>query len=124
MAAPATPGAFYKMVSVSDAQETVLRETKTLPSIDINLVDAVGHTLAEDVVAADPLPPFRASIKVGRSWNRRHVLACEPRSVDHSPKQLSISQADSRLLAANMSTSKCWKSTGTDRGSAYPDSKK
>ncbi len=36
-----------------------------MPPHDLNLSEAAGHILAQDVVAADPLPPFPASMKDG-----------------------------------------------------------
>ena len=61
---PATPSALYKMISIPEAQEIVLSETQCLPSISVDLLEAVGHTLAEDVQAPEDVPPFPASIKV------------------------------------------------------------
>jgi molybdopterin biosynthesis enzyme len=60
------PAAGYKMVTVSFAQDAVLAAIATpLPAVDVPAgADALGRVLAEDVVAATPLPPFPASIKV------------------------------------------------------------
>lgn len=57
----------YRMVSIAEAQKTVLNAIETLPSISLGLSDAVGHILGENVIAREPLPPFPASIKVRRS---------------------------------------------------------
>ncbi|KAI7845411.1 hypothetical protein COHA_001116 [Chlorella ohadii] len=62
--APATPSAFYKMLSVPDAVELILAETEPLPAVALPFQAAARHTLAADVRAAEPVPGFRASIKV------------------------------------------------------------
>ena len=54
----------YRMVSIAEAQETVLKAISPLPSVSVGLSDAVGYILGEDVIAREPLPPFPASIKV------------------------------------------------------------
>lgn len=61
--APATPAAFYKMLSVPDAVELILSETALLPAEEVPFAAAFQHTLAADVLAAEPVPGFRASIK-------------------------------------------------------------
>jgi gephyrin len=55
----------YRMVSVEEASSTVLAQTVVLPSERVPLSAATGRILAEDVTAAEPHPPFRASIKDG-----------------------------------------------------------
>jgi hypothetical protein len=62
--APATPSAFYKMLAVPDAQELILSETQELPAVEVRFQDALHHTLAAEVRAVEPVPGFRASIKV------------------------------------------------------------
>lgn len=59
-----TPAANYSMVSVAEAVETALGATRPLPPQDFSYIDALGLTLAEDVLARDPIPAYRASIKV------------------------------------------------------------
>ena len=61
---PATPSALYKMIGIPEAQEVVLSETQYLPSVSVDLPEAVGCILAEEVRAAEDVPPFPASIKV------------------------------------------------------------
>jgi hypothetical protein len=63
-AGPATPAALYSMVTIPEAQQKVLAETLPLPPVIVDLADAGGLILAEDVLAPEPLPPFPASIKV------------------------------------------------------------
>lgn len=65
MAAPATPSAAYGMISMDEAQKIVLDNTSTLPLVSVELQDALGLILGENVIAKDCLPPFPASIKVG-----------------------------------------------------------
>lgn len=62
--APATPSAFYKMLAVPEAQELILSETQELPAVEVRFQDALHHTLAAEVRAVEPVPGFRASIKV------------------------------------------------------------
>lgn len=54
------------MITVEEALQTVLGvATRRLDPAAVPLADALGHVLAEDVRAPDPLPPFPASIKDG-----------------------------------------------------------
>ncbi len=55
----------YPMYRVADALAIVLEEACTLPPQTSKLEAAVGQILADDVHAAEPLPPFRASVKDG-----------------------------------------------------------
>lgn len=71
MAAPATPSAFYKMVSIPAAVQQVLEETVPLPAVAVPFSSALNHVIAEDVLAQEPVPGFRASIKVLRGGAER-----------------------------------------------------
>lgn len=53
------------MVPVPEALATVLAQTQPLPPQTVDLSDAIGLILAEDVAAGEPLPPFPASVKDG-----------------------------------------------------------
>lgn len=55
------------MISFEDAINQVLGEAAAYPKrvIEVGLLDALSHVLAEDVRAPDPQPPFPASIKDG-----------------------------------------------------------
>jgi gephyrin len=55
------------MIPVEEALQTVLRVAKRLDPVVVPLSDALGHVLAENVLAPEPLPPFPASIKAGVS---------------------------------------------------------
>lgn len=70
---PATPSALYKMITIPEAQQIVLKETTCLPSVSMTLHEAQGCILAEDVQAPEDVPPFPASIKV--CWLEAHLSA-------------------------------------------------
>ncbi|MCB0128828.1 MAG: hypothetical protein KDE58_41465, partial [Caldilineaceae bacterium] len=55
----------YPMLAVDDALGRVLAEVAALPAQVTSLADAVGLFLTEAICAAEPLPPFRASVKDG-----------------------------------------------------------
>ena len=55
----------YPMTDVDDALAAVLEHTRPLPTEQIAAAEATGRVLAEDVAAAEPLPPFAASILDG-----------------------------------------------------------
>ncbi len=59
----ATTANMYRMVSIAEAQETVLKAISPLPVMSVGLVDAMGYVLGKNVIAREPLPPFPASIK-------------------------------------------------------------
>lgn len=61
------------MLAVSEALDVVLSHTDPLPSVTANLSQASGKVLTHDVVALEPVPPFRASVKVG---SRGFLLMC------------------------------------------------
>jgi gephyrin len=57
------------MVPVDDALNTIILSCEALPPVLVDIendpVEALNRILAKDVTAADPLPPFRASIMDG-----------------------------------------------------------
>ncbi|KAL3518670.1 hypothetical protein ACH5RR_021259 [Cinchona calisaya] len=53
------------MISVEEALEIVLSQSRKLPPVTVPLQDAIGKILAEDIHAPDPLPPYPASVKDG-----------------------------------------------------------
>ena len=55
----------FPMISVDEAQKIVLGQCSALGTMKIRFSEALGYVLAEDVFAADALPPFPASIKDG-----------------------------------------------------------
>ncbi len=59
------PESPYPMVSVEEALATVLAQCTPLDPVILPLEQALGHVLAEDVRAREPLPPFPASVKDG-----------------------------------------------------------
>ncbi len=52
---------FPHMIPISNALKFIARETKTLGSERIDLANAIGRVLAEDVIADSDLPPFDRS---------------------------------------------------------------
>lgn len=81
--APATPAAFYKMLSVPDAVELILSETALLPAEEVPFAAAFQHTLAADVRAAEPVPGFRASIKASILMPQQGAAACPLNEQQH-----------------------------------------
>lgn len=55
----------YRMISIPEAQATVLEHTPVLAPEEVPLAGALGRVLAQTVTARDALPPFPASIKDG-----------------------------------------------------------
>lgn len=55
----------YPMFSVEDAQAIVLARTAPLPTQTLPARRCLGHILAADIRASQPLPPFPASVKDG-----------------------------------------------------------
>ena len=63
--APRTPAAGFRMISIPEALDTVLSQTKLLPVETVDLQGSFQHVLAENVRAFEPVPGYRASIKDG-----------------------------------------------------------
>eukprot|EP00029_Vermamoeba_vermiformis_P008311 TRINITY_DN3849_c0_g1_i1.p1 TRINITY_DN3849_c0_g1~~TRINITY_DN3849_c0_g1_i1.p1 ORF type:complete len:426 (-),score=130.06 TRINITY_DN3849_c0_g1_i1:558-1835(-) len=55
----------YPMLPVPEALSITLKHTPIMSSHTVDIQHALGRVLAQDVHAADPLPPFPASIKDG-----------------------------------------------------------
>jgi gephyrin len=53
------------MISVEKALNIILERSKTLTTTTIPVDQALGRVLSGDVVASEPLPPFRAAVKDG-----------------------------------------------------------
>lgn len=53
------------MIPVADALHIVLQQCEQPTARQVDLQDAIGRSLAQDVFANDPLPPFRASVMDG-----------------------------------------------------------
>ena len=88
----------------------VWQEAETLGQEIVPFQDALDRILAEDVVASDPLPPFRASIKDGYA-----VLSADR---DGVRAVLGASHAgagvEQRLAAGKLRPNHHW-CTGTER---------
>jgi molybdopterin molybdotransferase len=61
------------MISIEEAIDIVLREVRPLTPVRVSFADALGLVLAEDVHAAEPIPPFRAAAVDGYA-----VIAADP----------------------------------------------
>lgn len=56
----------HKMIEVNQALHTVFKECIQTNEMDkISYKDAMNRVLAEDIVAIEPIPTFRAAIKDG-----------------------------------------------------------
>src|SRR5260221_13486062 len=54
-----------RSLSVDEALERILAKVQPLPAKPIDLLEALGGTLAEDIVADRDIPPFRNSAMDG-----------------------------------------------------------
>jgi molybdenum cofactor synthesis domain-containing protein len=70
------PESPYPMISVEEAVETVLRHVAPLTPVRVPFDDALGLVLAQDVAAAEPMPPFAASAVDGYA-----VIAADTSSI-------------------------------------------
>jgi molybdopterin molybdotransferase len=61
------------MISVEEAIDIILRAVHPLPPVQVPFTDALGLVLAEDVHAAEPMPPFKAASVDGYA-----VIAADP----------------------------------------------
>ena len=82
---PATPAASYKMISVQDAQHTILQHTFPLQQQQAPLEQVVGRILGSDVQALDDIPPYRASIKVLRLARAQSSLCTDVKAASCLP---------------------------------------
>ena len=64
-AVPGAQNSPYRMVSVDEAVSVALSYAAPLAAVTVPLAKAHGRVLASDVVAAEPQPSFRASVKDG-----------------------------------------------------------
>ncbi|MEJ2557470.1 MAG: molybdopterin molybdenumtransferase MoeA, partial [Anaerolineae bacterium] len=72
------PESPYPMISVEEAIDIVLQEVRPLTPVRVPFTDALGLVLAEDVHAAEPMPPFRAAAVDGYA-----VIAADPSPTRH-----------------------------------------
>src|SRR4029077_7008352 len=54
-----------RSLSVDEALERILARVRPLAAVSVELLDALGLTLAEDVAADRDVPPFRSSAMDG-----------------------------------------------------------
>eukprot|EP00897_Mesotaenium_endlicherianum_P001980 jgi/Mesen1/180/ME1135765C07647 len=64
-AVPGAPSSPYALLSIAEATRIVLEHSSRLPAVTVPLEEASGKILAEDVLSAEPLPSYPASIKDG-----------------------------------------------------------
>src|SRR6188472_3190823 len=69
----------FPMISVAEAIEIVRQQTHTLPVEQIQLHEALGRVLAQDVVADSDLPPFDRSQMDGYAVRAADVQAAPAR---------------------------------------------
>ncbi len=55
------PESPYPMISIDEALSLIQREVWVLPAIKLPFTEVLGLVLAEDVFAAEPMPPFAAA---------------------------------------------------------------
>lgn len=55
------PESPYPMILVEEALALIEREVRPLAHVTLSFIDALGLVLAEDVLAAEPMPPFAAA---------------------------------------------------------------
>ena len=75
----------------------MLAHTRPLAAESVPLTAALGRTLAADVVATDPLPPFPASMMVGTDFScafSHRILRLRAR---HMPAPRRVHAADKPL---------------------------
>jgi gephyrin len=83
----------YPMITVEEAIEIVLKNVSALEPVRVPLAGALQRVLAEDIVAAEDMPPFAASAKDGFA-----VIAADDSPVRRVVgEQLAGANADLRL---------------------------
>jgi molybdopterin molybdotransferase len=66
------------MLSVSEAQQTILANIKPLEPEAVPLLEALGRVLAEEVTADTPLPPFDNSAMDGYAVRAADLINASP----------------------------------------------
>jgi molybdopterin molybdotransferase len=79
---PSSAKAADRLLSVDEALERILSRVRPLEAREVPLLDAVGRTLAVDVVADRDIPPFRNSAMDG--------YAVRGADVTHAPARLRV----------------------------------
>src|SRR6266545_3988401 len=77
MTATASRSPSESMLPLADYLGAVLRGLRPLPPLDLDLTQAHGNTLAEDVVAPGPLPAFDHAAIAGYAARYEDVAAVE-----------------------------------------------
>jgi molybdopterin molybdotransferase len=71
-------GAAHEVTPLAEYLGSVLRRLRPLPPLDLDLTQAYGNVLAEDVVAPGPLPAFDHAAVDGYAVRSEDVSAAEP----------------------------------------------
>ena len=79
MKSPTSARAADRLLTVDEALERILAGVAPLAPRSVPLLDAVGRTLAEDIVAARDIPPFRNSAMDGYAVRGADVAAAPAR---------------------------------------------
>jgi molybdopterin molybdotransferase len=73
------------MLSVEEALERILAEIRPLDVVQVPLADALGHVLAQDIVAQEDIPPFDNSAMDGFA-----LLSKDSKTHDGQPPRLRV----------------------------------
>lgn len=76
--AAATSGVGSELTPLADYLGGVLRRLRALPPLDLDLTQASGNVLAEDVVAPSPLPAFDHAAVDGYAVRSDDIAAADP----------------------------------------------
>ncbi len=74
----AVPGSPAQLTPLADYLAMVLRGLRPLPALDLDLTQAYGNVLAEDVVAPGPLPAFDHAAVDGYAARWEDVATADP----------------------------------------------
>lgn len=94
-------------ISMADAIRIALEHAHALEPIEVPVEEGLGHVLASDVLAAEPHPPFRASIKDGYAVRAGDVVQAGARL-----EVVGESRAGARTIRAVGPGQACYITTG------------
>jgi molybdopterin molybdotransferase len=73
----ATVGASHELTPLAEYLGSVLRRLRPLPALDLDLTQAYGNVLADDVIAPGPLPAFDHAAVDGYAVRSEDITAAE-----------------------------------------------
>ncbi|KAG8469581.1 hypothetical protein KFE25_006036 [Diacronema lutheri] len=94
-------------ITMSDAIRIALEHAVALDPVEMLVDDSLNHVLAADVIAPDPHPPFRASIKDGYA-----LRACDALRADARIEVVGDSRAGTRAVPIVGPGQACYVTTG------------